>query len=64
MAQRWKKLAIVYQRTEERQILNNSCNQKFDKEGSDLNSALSLVEFFKAKGATSEYPATDSPAVP
>ena len=34
---------------EERQNLNNSCYQKFDKEGSDLNSALSLVEFFKAK---------------
>ena len=32
-----------------RQNLNNSCHQKFDKEGSDLNSALSLVEFFKAK---------------
>ena len=26
---------------EERQNLNNSCYQKFDKEGSDLNSALS-----------------------
>ena len=32
-----------------RQNLNNSFHQKFDKEGSDLNSALSLVEFFKAK---------------
>ena len=32
-----------------RQNLNNSCHQKFDKEGTDLNSALSLVEFFKAK---------------
>ena len=42
-------MAVVYQRREERQNLNNSCYQKFDKEGSDLNSALSLVEFFKAK---------------
>ena len=49
MAQSLKKLAVVYQRIEERQNLNNSCYQKFDKEGSDLNSALSLVEFFKAK---------------
>ena len=49
MAQRSKKLAVVYQRVEERQHLNNSCYQKFDKEGSDLNSALSSVEFFKAK---------------
>ena len=49
MAQSLKKLAVVYQRIEERQNLNNSCYQKFDKEGSDLNSSLSLVEFFKAK---------------
>ena len=42
-------MAVVYQRIEERQHLNNSCYQKFDKEGSDLNSALSLVEYFKAK---------------
>ena len=49
MAQLSKKMAVVYQRIEERQNLNNSCYQKFDKEGSDLNSALSLVEFFKAK---------------
>ena len=49
MAQSLKKLAVVYQRIEERQNLNNSCYQKFDKEGSDLNSALSQVEFFKAK---------------
>ena len=49
MAQSLKKLAVVYQRIEERQNLNNSCYQKFDKEGSDLNSAPSLVEFFKAK---------------
>ena len=48
MAQRLKKLAVVYETIEERQHLNNSCYQKFDK-GSDLNSALSLVEFFKAK---------------
>ena len=48
MAQSLKKLAVVYQIVE-RQNLNNSCYQKFDKEGSDLNSALSLVEFFKAK---------------
>ena len=40
MAQSLKKLAVVYQRIEERQNLNNSCYQKFDK-GSDLNSALS-----------------------
>ena len=39
MAQRLKKLAVVYQRIEERQNLNNSCYQKFDKEGSDLNFA-------------------------
>ena len=49
MAQSSKKLAVVYQRVEERQHLNYSCYQKFDKEASDLNSALSLVEFFKAK---------------
>ena len=42
-------MAVAYQRIEERQNFNNSCYQKFDKEGSDLNSALSLVEFFKAK---------------
>ena len=41
MAQSLKKLAAVYQRIEERQNLSNSCYQKFDKEGSDLNSALS-----------------------
>ena len=40
MAQSLKKLAVVYQRIEERQNLNNSCYQKFDK-GSDLSSALS-----------------------
>ena len=39
MAQSLKKLAVVY-KIEERQNLNNSCYQKFDK-GSDLNSALS-----------------------
>ena len=39
----------MYQRIEERQNLNNSCYQKFDKEGTDWNSTLSLVEFFKAK---------------
>ena len=49
MAQLSKKLSVEYQRIEERQHLNNSCYQKFDKEGSDLNSALSLVEYFKAK---------------
>ena len=38
-----KKLAIVYERIEERQNLNNSRYKKFDQEGSDLNSALSLV---------------------
>ena len=38
-----KKLAIVYERIEERQNLNNSHYKKFDQEGSDLNSALSLV---------------------
>ena len=32
-----------------RQNLNNSWYQKFDKEGSDLISALSLVEFFQTK---------------
>ena len=37
MAQNLTKLALVYQRIEERQNLNNSCYQKFDKEGSDLN---------------------------
>ena len=42
-------MAVVYQRIEERQNFNNSFYQKFDKEGSDLNSALSSVEFFKAK---------------
>ena len=41
MAQSLKKLTVVYQRIEERQNLNNSCYQKFDKEGSNLNSALS-----------------------
>ena len=49
MAQSLKKLAFAYQRIEERQNLNNSCYQKFDKEGTNWNSALSLVEFFKAK---------------
>ena len=49
MAQSLKKLAFVHQRIEERQNLNNSWYQKFDKEGTDWNSALSLVEFFKAK---------------
>ena len=49
MAQSLKKLAFAYQRVEERQILNNSCYQKFDKEGTDWNSALSLIELFKAK---------------
>ena len=48
MAQSLKKLAVVCQRIEERQNPHNSCYQKFDK-GSDLNSTLSLVEFFKAK---------------
>ena len=43
MAQSLKKLAVVYQRIEERQNLNNSRYQKFDKDGTDLNSALSLV---------------------
>ena len=42
-------MAVVHQRIEDRQNLNNSCYQKYGKEGSDLNSALSLVEFFKAK---------------
>ena len=45
MAQNLTKLAVVYQRIEERQNLNNSCYQKFDKEGSDLN----LLSLFKAK---------------
>ena len=49
MAQCLKKLAVVYQRIEERQNLNNSWYQKFVNEGSDLKSALSLVKFFKAK---------------
>ena len=48
MAQSLKKLAVVYQRIEERQNLNNSCYQNFDK-GTDWKSALSSVEFFKAK---------------
>ena len=49
LAQHLKKLAVVYERIEERQNFNNSCYKKFDEEGSGLNSALSLVEFFKAK---------------
>ena len=42
-------MAVVYERIEERQNFNNSFYKKFDEEGSGLNSALSLVEFFKAK---------------
>ena len=42
-----KKLAVLYQRIEERQNLINSRYQKFDREGSDLNSTLPLVEFSK-----------------
>ena len=38
----------MYQRIEERQNLNNSCNQNFDK-GTDWKSARSSVELFKAK---------------
>ena len=44
-----KTLAVVYERIEDRQNLNNSCYKIFDKEGNDLNSALSSVKFFKAK---------------
>ena len=55
MAQNLTKLAVVYQRIEERQNLNNSCYQKFDKEGSDLN-LLSLKSNFSKQSKVKMFP--------
>ena len=55
MAQNLTKLAVVYQRIEERQNLNNSCYQKFEKEGSDLN-LLSLKSNFSKQSKVKMFP--------